>query len=195
MTVDDIKNSIGTDAPALAALLGGPVSDVAMSALGVSLTGDAAAGSDKVGAALNGNGNGADPALKDKLKDAEAAAFAQLSAAAGDPAQAQRDAQTAARRLDEDYLADERDRIRAELRQAKARDWWINPILALLVTLGFFFVVNFILHEPTDTNNPVAQTLLGVLGTSWVAIISFYFGSSIGSKEKTALLADRAPGK
>jgi len=72
------------------------MSDVALSALGVSLVGDAAAGVDQVGATLVGsNGSGLDPAVKSKIHDAESAAFAHPSAVAGDPEQAQRDTQAA----------------------------------------------------------------------------------------------------
>ena len=64
------------------------------------------------------------------------------------------------------------------------------------MTLGFFTVIAYILRNPMPhSESALAQTLLGVLGTSWVGIITFYFGSSIGSKEKTALLAERVPGK
>ena len=69
--------------------------------------------------------------MKGKVKDAEDSAFAHLSAVAGDPEQAQRDAQAAAQRLDGE------DRALARTRQLTAKDWWINPILALLVTFGF----------------------------------------------------------
>ena len=64
-------------------------------------------------------------------------------------------------------------------------------MLAILVTLGFFGVILFILLVKTKTDDisAVAQTLLGILGTAWISIITFYFGSSVGSKEKTKLLA------
>ena len=51
------------------------------------------------------------------------------------------------------------------------------------------------MDHPHNHAGAAAPTLLGVLGTSWVAIISSYFGSSLGSKEKTALLAERGPVK
>jgi hypothetical protein len=196
MTRDDIKTTIAPVAPALAVMLDGAMSDVAMSALGVSLAGDAAATLDMIGSALNGNGtgNGADPAWKDKVKEAETSAFNHLTAATGDPGQAQREAQSAVRRLDDQ---DAEDRERARRHQAQAKDWWINPALATFVTIGFFAVIGYILRYPpsSNDNNSVATALLGVLGTSWVAIISFYFGSSAGSKQKTALLAERTSAK
>ena len=82
MTVDDIRTRIEPIAPALAKLLEGNMKGVAIGALGQALLGDAAADIDGICGALDGNGNGAD-AVKDKVKDAEAAAFTQLSAAGG----------------------------------------------------------------------------------------------------------------
>ena len=105
--------------------------------------------------------------MKGKVKDAEDSAFAHLSAVAGDPEQAQRDAQAAAQRLDGE------DRALARTRELTAK----------------------LMDHPHNPAGAAAQTLLGVLGTSWVAIIGSYFGSSLGSKEKTALLAERGPVK
>jgi hypothetical protein len=69
--------------------------------------------------------------------------------------------------------------------------------LAFSVTAAFFIVLMALVIVPyskgtgaTPFDNPVVQTLPGVLGTGWVSIISFYFGSSVGSKEKTALLSE-----
>jgi hypothetical protein len=133
------------------------------------------------------------------LKEAESQAFRQMTDALGGVQMARIDAASAARRLD--MLSDletkaAQDRADARAHQLQAKDWWVNPILALLVTLGFFAAIYYCLRPGSTPPDGMAHTLLGVLGTAWVSIITFYFGSSVGSKEKTKLLAtqmEKAP--
>ncbi len=70
----------------------------------------------------------------------------------------------------------------------------IPAALAILVTLGFFGILGLMLAgvwKPTDNN--ALLILLGSLGTSWGAIVNFYFGSSAGSARKDELLAKSGP--
>lgn len=64
-------------------------------------------------------------------------------------------------------------------------------VLAFIVTLGFFTVLYFIIFNDVK-NRDVVQTLLGVLETGWAGIMSYYYGSSVGSKEKNSILAEKA---
>ncbi len=190
MSIDDLKTKIAPTAPALAAMLDGPVGALAMAALGRSVADDDQASPDAIATAID---KGGDPSLT-KVREAEADTFKQLSDSVGGLEQAKLDAGSAGKRLDtlaalEDKA--DKDREDARARQRDAKDWWVNPMLAILVTLGFFGVILFILLVKTKTDDisAVAQTLLGILGTAWISIITFYFGSSVGSKEKTKLLA------
>lgn len=56
-------------------------------------------------------------------------------------------------------------------------------ILALGVTLGFFGMLTFMcLHTIPKENETVLNIMLGSLGSAWIGITSYYFGSSAGSK-------------
>lgn len=67
----------------------------------------------------------------------------------------------------------------------------IPPVLAILVTVGFFGILGFMIlngaYKPTEP----LLVMLGSLGTAWTMIIGFYFGSSHGSQRKDNLLAQK----
>lgn len=66
--------------------------------------------------------------------------------------------------------------------------------LAILITVGFFGILFGMLGGKLDVaNNDSLLLLLGALSTAWGGVINFYFGSSRGSSEKTAMLASRNP--
>lgn len=65
----------------------------------------------------------------------------------------------------------------------------IPPVLSILVTIGFFGILGFMIlngqYKPTEP----LLVMLGSLGTAWTMIIGFYFGSSHGSQAKDVLLS------
>ena len=63
------------------------------------------------------------------------------------------------------------------------------PILATIVTTGFFGILGFMITNPEFKPSEPILVTLGSLGTAWTMIIGFYFGSSHGSQNKDALLA------
>jgi hypothetical protein len=71
----------------------------------------------------------------------------------------------------------------------------IPPILSLLVTVGFFGILSYLMIRPADTANTPLMIMLGSLGTAWTGIIAFYFGSSAGSQKKDQLLFNSSPNK
>lgn len=104
------------------------------------------------------------------------------------------------RQLELKYQAEERERgfKYSELEfqdTANAREMQIKteslvpPALAVLVTLGFFGILIFMVlsgeYKPTEP----LLVMLGSLGTAWTMIIGFYFGSSHGSQRKDVLMA------
>ena len=65
---------------------------------------------------------------------------------------------------------------------------WPQITLSAIFVVGYFGVLYFLLHQQESTsmlNNPVFTTILGVLTAAVPQILGFWFGSSLGSKEKT----------
>ena len=71
----------------------------------------------------------------------------------------------------------------------------IPPLLSILVTIGFFCILAYLMVTPADTANTPLMIMLGSLGTAWTGIIAFYFGSSAGSQKKDAMLYNSTPAK
>lgn len=155
-------------APTVATVLGGPMAGVAVKALANNLTGNPDATVDEVEAAVIG----AAPADLVKLKQVEA----DLKVALSD----------AGLQL-EDIAA--RDRDSARERQVATKDR-TPAILAGVVVLGFFGVLVYvILNGMPQASGPVVALLMGSLATGLGQVLNFYFGSSVGSKNKDAVIA------
>lgn len=74
------------------------------------------------------------------------------------------------------------------LTKAIGRSDWIVSILAVLVTVGFFGCLICVFTLRLDTSDhDVLNVLCGVLGTGWVQIISYYFGSSHGVQNQSKI--------
>ncbi len=71
----------------------------------------------------------------------------------------------------------------------------IPPLLSILVTVGFFGILAYLMVTPADTANTPLMIMLGSLGTAWTGIIAFYFGSSAGSRAKDQMLFESTPAK
>lgn len=69
----------------------------------------------------------------------------------------------------------------------------IPSALAILVTIGFFGILAYLMVAPADTQNTPLMIMLGSLGTAWTGIIAFYFGSSNGSQKKDIMLYNSNP--
>lgn len=83
------------------------------------------------------------------------------------------------------------DRNSARQREMVVRDN-MPAILSLLVTAGFLGVLAMIMMYPIQPGvSSIIDVMLGVLGTAWIACITYYVGSSHGSQLKTKLLERR----
>lgn len=68
----------------------------------------------------------------------------------------------------------------------------VPATLALLITLGFFGILGYMLTDSYQSTDPLL-VMLGSLGTAWIQIVAFYFGSSASSHQKNELLYRSKP--
>lgn len=87
----------------------------------------------------------------------------------------------------------EQDRESARNMQVQTRSK-IPGVLAIAVTCGFFGLLGLAaFHEAPAGSQKVLDLMTGSLGTAWIMIVTYYFGSSAGSAHKTELLAQAPP--
>jgi hypothetical protein len=80
------------------------------------------------------------------------------------------------------------DRDSARQREIVVQDR-VPGILALSLTIGFFgALAGFALYPIQPGAKVLLDTMIGSLGTVWIMAMSYYFGSSIGSARKTEIL-------
>jgi hypothetical protein len=169
----DWKAVVGTVAPALATALGGPLAGVAVSAISKSLLGKDDGTEEEVAAAIQSGG--ADALLK--LREANNAFTLKM------------------RELDINLEEiHHKDRASARAREERTKDHWTPRILAATIIGGFLaMVASVLLGKVTGITDPVAAgmigTLIGYVSAKADQVVSYYFGSSAGSAEKTALLS------
>ena len=169
------KSVVRTVAPMLGTALSGPLGGMAMSAVA-----RAVLGKDKPDASE-------DELVQVLRADSNGDALARLR-------QAEQEFKLKMRRLDVDVeRLDQKDRESARKRQMKTGDNWPNW-LGLLVLCGFFLTVAFVLlHGVRGLDAATAAfagTLVGYVSAKADQVVAYFFGSSRGSKEKTAALAD-----
>lgn len=169
MEMPDWKVVLGAVAPALATALGGPLAGVAVQAIGAALLGSKDVSAEEVEKAIAVAG----PDALIELKKADLQ-FKRDMAQLG---------------VDYERLAME-DRDSARRREVQSGDLWTPRLLAGGVTVGFFGVLVWLLWAGIPANGGEALlVMLGSLGAAWAGVISYYFGSSAGSRHKSDLLA------
>jgi membrane protein DedA with SNARE-associated domain len=70
---------------------------------------------------------------------------------------------------------------------------WGAPVVSVLVVAGFLALVGGMMFR-TVPDSQVALVLFGSLSTAFGSVISYWLGSSAGSKDKDAMLASIAKG-
>jgi len=114
------------------------------------------------------------------------------------------------RQLDQDFRArmaemgfknaEELERIEASDRaSARGREIAVRDrtpaLLALLVILGFFGVLTFmLLRAVPDQARDALMVMLGALGAAFMSVVAYYFGSSAGSARKDVILGAKLNG-
>ena len=163
---------IGSVAPTIATALGGPVAGMAVKAISGALFGHDGASKDDIMTAL-ANPTGDQLAALKKI-DADFAV------------------QMKALDIDLERIA-AGDRASARDMQKETKDW-IPRALAILVTVGFFAILIYMLiYGLPTTGNEALLLLLGALQTAWGGIVAFYFGSSSGSQKKDQMIYNSKP--
>lgn len=95
---------------------------------------------------------------------------------------------TAAQAELDSYLADTQSAREnfTKIQESDKSSWLAKNILPLLtvgVTLGFFGLLGYMLKEDVPAaNKDILNIMLGSLGTAWISIIGYFFGSSVGAK-------------
>ena len=168
----DWKKLVGAVAPTLATFLGGPLAGLATTVLSKTLLGREDGSEEELAQALLHP----NPETMLALKKAEQDFVVQL------------------KELDiKEEEVHQKDRDSARQRDIQTKDG-INKGLALMFTLGFFAVLYAYMTMiiPDQAAQPL-NLMLGALTAGLLKILDYYFGSSKGSADKTAMLAVKEP--
>ena len=165
--LDQFGPLLGQIAPTIATALGGPLAGIAVKTLSSVLLGHEGGTEEDISAALAS-------ASPDQL-----AALKKIDA----------DFKAHMKELDIDLeriAAGDRDSARQM--QTATKDW-VPKVLAVVITLGFFgILIWMLLNGMPKTGTEALLMMLGALGTAWTGVVNFYYGSSAGSKQKTDAL-------
>lgn len=170
MTWKDIGKIIGSAAPVLAGVLTGPAG-VAVSAAGALLCDCLGEDPDPAAVAQRLQ---KDPKALEALKRLEREREHDIMEFRRFQLQAAMDNQADARHRE------------IEMARAKHGAAWTTSLVAVIVTVGFFIMLRFVLDQSQVSQ--AALLLLGSLGSAFGAVVNYYLGSSIGSQEKNRLL-------
>lgn len=66
-------------------------------------------------------------------------------------------------------------------------------ILTVMVTLGFFGVLSLLFFHPELKGNEIVMVMVGQLSAVWAGCVAFYTGTTYGSANKNAMLANTTP--
>jgi gas vesicle protein len=85
--------------------------------------------------------------------------------------------------------------------QKSARDMQIAThsrmpaIITIMVTLGFFGILGLLFYHPELKGNEIVMIMVGQLSAVWAGCVAFYTGTTYGSANKNAMLANSQPAK
>ncbi|QZA80844.1 hypothetical protein [Deefgea piscis] len=162
----DWKKTVGAVAPILGSALGGPFGGMAGAAIAAAL------GVDNDEAAISAAVHGATPEQMIAIKNADLE-FKSKMAEMGFKSAA-----------DLERIASD-DRANARAREMTLNDW-TPKALCLAIVVGFFGVIALLaFKELPQSARDSLFVLVGTLGTAFVSVVQYYFGSSAGSAAKS----------
>lgn len=170
----DWKKTLGAIAPALATALGGPVAGAAIAVLAKEFLGNEKATESDIAAAITS----ASPESLLKLREIDAKFKTDMAKTGVDL---------------EKIAAADRDSARG---LAKSKGTTAQIVISVVYNLGYFcilyaFIGSLLEDGMGDWQKGVIGTLVGILTAAIPQINNFWFGSTAGSKEKTALLVSK----
>lgn len=166
------QDALKTLAPTVATALGGPLAGAAITAIG-SIFGMSAPTADNIGKMF---------------------ADGKLTA----------DHLAEIRKLEMTYQAQERERgfkyaelVFKDIDSARAMQIATHSkmpaVITVLVTVGFFAILALLFFHPELRGNEIVMVMVGQLSAVWASCTSFYVGTTFGSANKNALLAQSGP--
>ena len=182
----NLGNALKSLAPTLATMLGGPLAGSAVAALEGVFGLSPGSGADAVADVLQKGS--LTPEMIEKLKECELQQATIM---------AQQKIDLVKLNLDHDAAiasTDVADRSSARAMQVATKDW-TPDILAWLIMAGSGFVAYLVLCGNLTKDPALATmqgTVIGYLFNEAKTVLAYFFGSSAGSKEKDATIADIA---
>lgn len=179
-----LAGAIGSIAPTLASMLGGPLAGTAVTALEGAFGLAPGSGADAITKVLQTGSMSPETIAAVRAADQK---HAEIIGQQGiDLAKLNADHDTA-------FLqAEVADRDSARKMQT-ARPSVVPAALSIVVTLGFFGVIGVMMAGVDATDNQAFLIMLGSLGTGWTTVLAYWFGTTRSSGEKNALLAQSMP--
>lgn len=181
----NFKTAIGSIAPMLATMLGGPLAGTAVTALESALGLSPGSGADGVTAAVAA---GMTPEQISAVRAADQQHAERLKQMDIDVVKMNDDFASAM------VVADNADRASARDREIKVGGWTV-PSMAWLVLVGSLALTAAVVTGNV-TKDPALATIVGTaLGSMWSEakqVLAYYFGSSAGSQAKDSTIANQA---
>lgn len=168
--IESIISLVKTSSPLVATALGSPLAGIALSLLGNAF-GSKSKSPDEI---LNLLQN--DPQYALKIKQIEIDHEFELAKLASD-----------------DFKTEVSDRMNARTLEMEKEKLGIHDytpiILAYVLTMGVFLSLLFLfLYGIPEENREIIYSIISSMMTIWVAAMSYYFGSSAGSRTKEGIL-------
>ncbi len=170
-----IKGIIGAVAPAVASVIGTPVAGVAVKGLCNILGLNEDAGPKEIDSALQN----ASPETWLKIKELNAQTEVELKRLDID-----------SKKIDQMESSSARSR-EVEMAKSGFRDF-TPSFLAIFLTVGFFGLLFLLMFVDLDPDvRGIIDIMLGSLGTGFITMLNYYFGSSYSSSKKDKYLAGK----